>query len=160
MSHLECKEAADEAEKYYISCYRDLGKAEYNIAAGGGGVSRPCSEETKRKISVTCKGRTISSETRRKMSETRQILNNTEKYKKKVSVKIKGRHWFNNGEISIMDYECPAGYRPGRFIPQEKLEEQNKAKIGTHWFNNGEKNVRVRECPDGFRPGKIHFKQH
>ena len=53
------KEETDKAEKFWITEYRSRGKAEYNIADGGQGggfKGRHLSEETKRKLSEANKG--------------------------------------------------------------------------------------------------------
>ena len=37
----------------------------------------------------------------------------------------KGRKWFNNGHRSVMAYECPNGFRPGRsWKPSEEFKEK------------------------------------
>ena len=38
----------------------------------------------------------------------------TEESKKKMSDAKKGKHWYNNGKINIMAYECQDGFVPGR----------------------------------------------
>lgn len=67
------KSLIDALEKEYISFYRSIGKAEYNIANGGEGGCGPHSEETKRKIgkanSRAQKGKQLSKETKEKISE-------------------------------------------------------------------------------------------
>jgi hypothetical protein len=29
-------------------------------------------------------------------------------------LKMTGKHWYNNGKESVLDYECPEGFSPGR----------------------------------------------
>ena len=95
------------------------------------------SEETKKKMSEALKGRQFSEETRKKMSEARNGKHHSEETKNKMSEKAKGRlhteetkkkiskakkgntatkdiHWYNNGKINIMAYECQDGFVPGR----------------------------------------------
>ena len=95
------------------------------------------SEETKKKMSEALKGRQFSEETRKKMSEALKGRHHSEETKKKMSEKAKGRlhteetkkkiskakkgntatkdmHWYNNGKINIMAYECQDGFVPGR----------------------------------------------
>ena len=48
------------------------------------------------------KGKNISEETRKKMSEA-----------KKGNTATKGMRWFNNGKINKRCYECPPGFVPG-----------------------------------------------
>ena len=70
------------------------------------------SEETKKKMSEAKKGKHFSEETRRKISEA--IKNMSEETKRKISESTKGRRWYNDGKISIMRFECPEGFVPGR----------------------------------------------
>lgn len=55
------------------------------------------SEDTRKKISESLKGKTPSEETRQKMSYSH-----------------KGKHWFNNGEINKRALVCPEGFVHGR----------------------------------------------
>lgn len=77
------------------------------------------SPETRMKRSIALKGRLFSEETKRKMSEAKKGRKQTEEQKKMRSTAMKGRYWFNNGVKSIMAYECPEGFHPGR-IPRRK----------------------------------------
>ena len=82
------------------------------------------SEEQKKKISEARKGMKFSEETKKKMSEAqkkrfasseaKRADKISEEQKKKISEAMKGRHWYNNGEISVMAYECPEGFESGR----------------------------------------------
>lgn len=40
----------------------------------------------------------------------------------------KGRHWYNNGSIDVMDYTCPEGFTPGRisnrYNPTKKINKE------------------------------------
>ena len=100
------------------------------------------SEATREKISKAEKGKYVSEETRRKLSEAGKGNKNmlgkkhSEETKKKIGEKSKGRypsaetrkklsaakkgntntkgkHWYNNGEVSKMAYECPDGFVAG-----------------------------------------------
>ena len=75
------------------------------------------SEETKKKLSEAHKGKHPSKETRKKLREAKK--NMSEETRKKLSLQKTGRHWFNNGKISITRFECPDGFVPGR-IPRKK----------------------------------------
>ena len=63
-------------------------------------------EESKRKISEASKGN---------------------KYAKGNS-NVKGRHYYNNGQIDIMAFECPEGFVPGRLY-RHPMSEETKQKI-------------------------------
>jgi hypothetical protein len=99
-------------------------------------------EETKKKISESLKGRYISEEHRRKISETkknnpyfsilcktnaekRKGISLTEAHKEKLSKsgigKNKGhlngnygKHWYTDGVNNIMSFECPIGFHKGK----------------------------------------------
>ena len=54
-------------------------------------------------------GKKHSDETRRKMSES-------QKGKHIGNTASKGMHWYNNGKINKLCYECPEGFTPGRLL--------------------------------------------
>lgn len=92
------------------------------------------SDETRRKMRATRKGekhpmygKHHSEETRKKMREAKEGENHpmygkhlSAEHKNKIvaamkgNTNVKGKHWFNNGEINIRAYECPEGFVPGR----------------------------------------------
>ena len=82
------------------------------------------SEETKKKMSEALKGRQFSAETRNKMSEAakgkkfsdehRRKLSESQKGKHIGNTATKGMHWYNNGKMNKLCYECPDGFVPGR----------------------------------------------
>ena len=70
-------------------------KDTYNIALGGGGggsYGKPHSEETKRKMRNSLKGRHISKETRKRMSEGKLGKRFTERHKQNISNSLKGKN--------------------------------------------------------------------
>ena len=78
------------------------------------------SEEQKKKISEAEKGKKLSEETKKKLSEAHKGCKHSEDAKKKISEMRKGKtpnkgmHWYNNGKINKLCYECPEGFVPGR----------------------------------------------
>ena len=70
-----------------------------------------------------------------------------------------GKHWYNNGKISIIAETCPEDFVEGHlFKIDENIEEKRKEKIaknstGRHWYNNGKINKFCYECPEGFVKG-------
>ena len=53
----------------------------------------PCSEEHRRKISESNKGKKRSEESRKKMSEARKGIQFSNETRKKLSEAKKGKHW-------------------------------------------------------------------
>ena len=91
------------------------------------------SEETRRKISESGKGRVHSEETRRKMSETRKGVRKSEDHRRRLSETKKGNQWnvgmlfWNNGTRTIRSKECPGeGWVRGRM---KRKHNQNKKLI-------------------------------
>ena len=72
------------------------------------------SEETRKKLSESNKGKHFSEEHKKKMSEAQKGKRLSEETKKKISETEKGKHWYNNGKINKLCYECPEGFVPGR----------------------------------------------
>lgn len=143
VSHLECKEAADEAEKVFIKCYRELGADEYNLTDGGdGSLGRKLSEEAKEKLAIVNRGKVIPEETRKKISETRKGTHASEETRHKLS------------EIHIGSKHHLYGKHRSDAV-RKKISEARK---GCHWYNNGELEVFQFECPDGFVSGRIKQK--
>ena len=77
-------------------------------------------EEARNKMSEAHKGKSLSEEHKKKLSEAhkgRQFSKET-RYKlsivKKGNTATKGMHWYNNGKINKVCYECPDGFTPGR----------------------------------------------
>ena len=81
------------------------------------------------------KGKHLSEEHKKKLSEA-----------SKGNTNVRGMHWFNNGKINKLCYECPEGFADGR------LNNSNK-NIGKHWFTNDTDNYFGLECPYGYHPG-------
>ncbi len=135
------KDFIDLLEKEYIKFYRSIGKAEYNIAKGGEGNGgwnkgkkcKPLSEEHKRKISESEKGRKFSEETKKKISEANKGKKLSEETKMKLSKLNKGKK-----------------------LSEETKKKMSKIKKGLHWFNNGKINKFCHECPEGFILGKLN----
>lgn len=78
-------------------------------------------EETRKKMSESRKGvkrGPLSKEHKMKIAEANR--NRSEETRKKLSEAVKGKKWFNNGEISVMSFECPKGFVPGRISWKKK----------------------------------------
>lgn len=55
-----------------------------------------------------------SKETRLKRSESLKGIPRTDEWKSNISKANKGRHYYNNGKVNVMRFECPEGFVPGR----------------------------------------------
>lgn len=64
------------------------------------------SDEHRRKLSESMKGKHHNEESRRKMSESHKGHPPTKG--------SKGMHWYNNGIVNNLAYECPNGFVKGR----------------------------------------------
>lgn len=82
------------AEIYWIAHFKMLGCDLTNIAPGGEGRHGPFSDETKRKMSDAHKGKTLSDETKLKMSLAKQ--NMSDETKRKISI----AHFGKKGKFS------------------------------------------------------------
>lgn len=88
------------------------------------------SEETRRKISESHKGKILSEETKRKLSEAN-----------KGNTYHKGKKHSEETRIKIS--EANKGHLP------------TKGSKGMHWYNNGIVNSFAYECPNGFVKGRL-----
>ena len=70
---------------------------------------KPRSAETKNRMSDAHKGKKFSEEHKKKMSEAH-------KGKHIGNTASKDMHWYNNGKINKVCYECPQGFIPGRLL--------------------------------------------
>lgn len=80
------------------------------------------SSETKKKMSETLKGRRFSEEIKKNMSEAHKGKLHSEEEKKRISETMKEKRWYNNGKINVRRTECPDGFVPGRIY---KLNKEN-----------------------------------
>lgn len=86
-------------------------------------VNRPSqrkwTDAEKKAISERLKGRTVSAETRRKLSVAAKARTDrvghpcSERSREATRVAHAGKHFYNDGKHSILAYTCPEGYIPG-----------------------------------------------
>jgi group I intron endonuclease len=79
----------NEKEIEFINEYNSLSPNGYNLTSGG--KNSPKSEEIKMKISLSTKGKYVSTETRKKLSESHRGFVVSEETKKKLSIINKGK---------------------------------------------------------------------
>lgn len=92
LEYLKSKEELDERETYWISYFKsndpDIG---YNLAIGGhGNIGYSPSDETRKKISISLKGRVLSEEHKEKISSSNLGNKHSDETKQKMSYKKKG----------------------------------------------------------------------
>ena len=125
---------------------------------------RSLSEETRKKLSEASKGKKLSEETRNKMSEARKGKytgeknpmygrHHTEDSKKRISAASKGRRHTEEARKKMSD---AAKGKPKTKEHKKKIAEAARINsIGRHWYNNGKENKFCYECPEGFVPGML-----
>ena len=96
------KKIGEKSKGRYPSAETRKKMSEAHKGKPGPNKGKKHSEETKKKIGEKSKGRYPSAETRKKLSAA-----------KKGNTNVRGRHWYNNGEVSKMAYECPEGFTSG-----------------------------------------------
>jgi len=74
------------------------------------------SEEFKQGISKTMRelGLHCSEEHKRRISETHKGKHLSEEYRQRISEAQKGTHWYTDGIVNVRRSECPEGFRLGR----------------------------------------------
>ena len=100
-SRIRDPKTVDSMEIWAIEKY----KPEYNISPGGSCATRAFSDETKDKIRQTLLRKHITHTDEFKCNASKRWIGN------QIG---KGRFWFNNGQIEVMQFECPDGFKPGR----------------------------------------------
>ena len=105
----------------------------YNLKIGGEGGS--------------ARGRVLSEETRRKMSESRIGVPRLDLRGRVQSLEERKRR-------SIANKGKPKSTEQRLKLSLSQRGEKNIA-FGKHWFNNGTIEVRAKTCPDGFSIGRL-----
>ena len=118
------------------------------------------SEETRKKLSEANKGKQLSEETRKKLSEAQKGKHHSAESKKKISDAQKGKPKSEETKKKMSDakkgkYIGKDNSFYGKHHSEETKKKMSEANKGYHWFNNGKINIRAKQCPDGFVPGKL-----
>lgn len=141
-----------------------------------------CSEETKRKLSESNKGkkhRPISKEARKKISEKMITKWSNPEYKEKLSKRIsegvknsyteehKQRiRAANTGRKMSDEFKENCRQRQlGKKLSVETRKKMSESShhisgtVGCHWYTNGIDNVCCKECPSGYHKGRTIYSQ-
>jgi hypothetical protein len=112
------------------------------------------SEETKRKMSDTRKGKTHSEETKRKQSEAKKGKTFSEESKRKMSEAQKGKSLSEETRRKMS--ETRKGKIPSKETRRKLSEARKGQSKGRKWWNDGCGNCKMMlECPgDGWRLGR------
>ena len=174
LKECETKEQLDEAEIYYIKEYDAVNSNDFYNITSGGSMCRieHMSEETKRKISNSNKGKKRTPEMVKKNSESK-----------------KGSKWMNNGETQqyvLRKYvdkylsdgwvygmipgrkSSPASEQrkerisnalKGKKKPQSVIDKHRKSLVdkNRHWYTNGKESILISdmdEIPNGYYLGR------
>lgn len=132
MHHKDPSLKHNDIERYIQWNIEDLEVMDFKEHSSLHHKGKTLSEETKRKISESLKGRTspnkgkhlipwnkgksgiYSEETKRKISEASKGRKHSEEQNRKMSEIISNLRWYTNGEVNVRRRECPEGFRPGR----------------------------------------------
>lgn len=123
-------EEACKKEILLIAEYRLSGVKLLNMTDGGDGLLNP-SSETRKKISLTHKGKVLSPETREKIAAHNRGSSHSEETKKKMSDSHKGKPaWNKNKKISESHRENIISSLKGRPVSQETRDKIRKSNLG------------------------------
>lgn len=148
MSVLELYTSLNEAfigESKYIDKYNTLKPNGYNLSPKGGlGIHGCFSEETKQKMSNSQKGRKLSKETRRRMSEAVRSRGEDWKQKMREDTLSRGQEWRDKLSEVKMGIEFSEEHKKNisKAKKGKKLTEEHKRNIGK---NNRSSDPEVRK---------------
>lgn len=122
------------------------------------------SDETREKLRKMFKGRVVTEEWKKKISDSLSGENHplfgkhlSEETKKKISEKNKGVRgkWHHTEEAKRKISEAGKGRH---FVLSEETKKKLSDAIkGRHWFNNGIEETQCYECPEGWHKGRLKF---
>ena len=141
-------------EQEFVQLYKEMGKAEYNIAVGGkGGQSGfKHSKEEKEKIALASSEHWKRKGYKENFSKKMKGRKRSKDFCEKMSKRVKGisthKHWFTNGVKNVSAEICPKGFYPGRIISQESVEKMKITKrlnLRVGWHHSEETKEKIRK---------------
>ena len=128
------------------------------------------SEEHKKKISEAGKntykrgkknpmlGKHLSDDVKNKISDKLKGRKLSEETKKKLGEAKKGNKYFLGKKHSDEAKKKIGAAQKGKKLSEETLKKMSDANKDKHWYNNGKENKYCYECPDGFVSGMLKRK--
>lgn len=126
------KEETNKAERFWIAEYRRRGKAEYNLANGGDGGNG----EANKGRAPWNKGKHLSDEHKRKISESNKGKHISEEQKRHHSEVMKGKSAWNKGKSGYLSEESRkkmSEAKKGRRHSEEWKKRMSETISGKHW---------------------------
>lgn len=137
-----------ELEKYYISYYKNINMAEYNIAIGGEGGN--LGAEVNKRISIASKRSMEDMELRERISKKLKGRKLSDARNRKCAETHRGMKWYNNGVIETQAKTCPDGYFFGRLHKKPKppllTKEQRSSIISNAMLGNKNPRALAVKC--------------
>ena len=141
----------------------------YNIKPGELIFIRNSEHQGNVKLHIGCrikneaqKGKTLSEEHKKKISESTKGKNNpmygkthSEEARRKVGEAHKGNTWSKGRHRSDETKRKLSEAHKGKKLSEEHKKKLSEVKKGRHWYNNGEIQTFTFECPEGFVCGRL-----
>ena len=130
------EEQMNSDEQYYIKLFKTLWPNGYNLTEGGDGLI-PC-EETRKKLSESLKGKTLSEEARKKISESLKGKQFSEETRRKLSDANKGKTLSEEARKKISEArKGKSAPNKGKPMSEEARKKMSDAKKGKPSPNKG-----------------------
>ena len=148
-------EAVEQLAKDYEAAMMEA-KKYVAIAVSKANKGKKLSEETKKKMSDVNKGKKLSEEHKKKISAGNKGKKMSDEARRKMSEAKKGKTPWNKGKhYTVESKKKMSDANKGKHLSEETKKKLSEARKGMRWFNNGETNIKAKECPEGFVPGRV-----
>lgn len=145
----------NEREQFWISELKTHSDEGYNCTDGGQGCTGfKHSEETKQHLSEVLSGRKFSEEHRRNLSESHKGRKHTEETKQKCSIAAKRRHYTDEQRARVADSNH------NRIISQETREKMSQSQLGRHHTDESKLKMSNSRRGKKRKPFSDEHKQH
>ena len=114
---------------------------------------------TSREHNAYRKGRHLSEEHKKKVSEALKGKPKSEEHKKKISELQKGnKYHLGKHHSEEAKKKMSEAWSYDKHFSDNTKKKLSEAQKGYRWFNNGKVNIKAKECPEGFAPGMLKRK--